>query len=252
MPKKKKSVVLPPLADASHSTSAGVPHGFGTRDGDGQLTGRWKKSGTQFWENPGIMSQSESSIPLDITGVDARNISQLLENSLHVGSGFGSAPDSNADSWDIQGPDDIIKDVMRHVELRKPWRPKLDDSILDKKHNDAQDRMEHGFHIILPDNRVRLMEDELSYRTRASLLDMEVQDAPPPTPPMRPKQSDVKSKKMKANPWYLKPATWYTLKDNAAAEENLSDFAYKKMYADVMVNFQDAGDPGIDEPPHKM
>jgi len=248
MPRKKKVPVLPPIHNGSPPWSA-------RSGGSARYEGDVKDSERRvFWEMDGMAdkagideppSQSEPSTaaPLGMSRDDARSISQLLDDSLQVG--FGANADVNTgDSWEIQSPDDIIRDVTQYVESRKPWRTKLDDSVLEKRHNERQDRLERGFHIILPDNRVRLMEDELSYRTRATLLDMDPEDAPPPTPPRRPSKSKAKSQKMKQNPWYLKPGSWYALKD-PAKEERLNDFPY----ANVILNLPD--EPKTEEPPDR-
>jgi len=187
---------------------------------------------------PHSQSEPSTAVPLEMSGDDARGISQLLDDSLHSASGHSAAPDTvNAgDNWEIQSPEEIIQDVTQFVHARKPWRQKLDDSFLEHKHNERLDRLERGFHIILPDNRVRLMEDELSFRVRCSLLDIDPEDAPPPPQPRRPEKDESHKRRMRQNPWYLKPHSWYSLKDNIhskSAAERSNDFPYANTILNV-------------------
>lgn len=202
------------------------------------------------WD-PDLFSQKPQSEPstaasLGLSRDDASKISQLLDDSLHVNSRFSAAPDSVApeEDWEVQRPEDIISEVTRYVQERKPWRQKLDDSVLEQKHNERQDRLERGFHIILPDNRVRVMEDELSFRVRCSLLDIDPLEVEPPPPLRRPDKNRRHNQKMRMNPWYLKPTSWYSLKEKLKAEqddENSNDFPY----ANVILNLPE--EPKTDE-----
>jgi len=172
-----------------------------------------------------------------MSGDDARGISQLLDDSLHSASGHSAAPDTvNAgDNWEIQSPEEIIQEVTQHVHARKPWRQRLDDSFLEHKHNERLDRLERGFHIILPDNRVRLMEDELSFRVRCSLLDIDPEDVPPEPQPRPPQKEKSKEQRKQQNPWYLKPHSWYSSKDklNAESTKQNNDFPYANAILNV-------------------
>jgi len=179
---------------------------------------------------------------------DVRNLSQQFDDSLQMASsvGFSADPEpfvrQESEGWNVQTPANIIEEVTRLVHERKPWRQRLDDSVLDQKHNERQDRMERGFHIILPDNRVRVMEDELSFRVRCSLLDTDPEEEEPPLPPLRPDMSKFKNKKMRTNPWYLKPEKWYSLEEKLKAEndeENSNDFPY----ANVILNLPNEPKP---------
>jgi hypothetical protein len=167
-----------------------------------------------------------------------------------MASGFTStAPSSGPkaeNDWEVQSVAEIVDEVTRVVQERKPWRHRLDDSVLNIKHNERQDRLERGFHIILPDNRVRVMEDELSYRVRCSLLDISPDEAEPPPPPRRPERYRSKHQRMRSNPWYLKATSWYCPKERLKAEadqEDSNDFPY----ANVILNLP--ADRKNDEPP---
>lgn len=228
MPRKKRASELPPISGQSPPGSANAQSKYDDKrvSWDDMLDKR-------------LHSQSEPStaVPLDISGDDARGISQMLDDSLHTASGQSAAPDTvNAgDNWDIQSPEEIIQDVTQCVHARKPWRQKLDDSFLDNKHNERLDRLERGFHIILPDNRVRVMEDELSYRVRCTLLDMDPEEFAPPLQARPPPKSKTRKNRMRQNPWYLKPHSWYSSKDNPNAEstEKSNDFPYANIILNV-------------------
>lgn len=249
MPKKKPSN-LPPIDGSSprsppwSAQSTGSAVGYREKD---ERRVSWdedafeKLAQAKTFKSLQGLSQSEPSTagPLDMSRDEARGISMMLDDSLHAASGKSAAPATvNAgDNWEVQSPDEIIGDVTQYVHAKKPWRRKLDDSFLEHKHNDRLDRLERGFHIILPDNRVRVMEDELSFRVRCLLQDVDPEDALPPPQPRRPENSKPKNNKMRQNPWYLKPRCWYdkTSKDNPNAEstEKSNDFPYANTILNV-------------------
>merc|ERR1719263_1101347 len=72
------------------------------------------------------------------------------------------------------------------------------------------------------------MEDELSFRVRCSLLDMDPEETEQPRPqPRRGEKSKSKKHKRQQNPWYLKPQSWYSGKDQHAENtEKPNDFPY--------------------------
>jgi len=239
MPKKKKVGELPPVHGPGSARTVG-PTGFYKAKDERRVS--WS-DGLEASLPTTAYSEPSTTVPLDMSRDDAIGLSQRLDDSLHLASGHSIAPDTiNAsDNWDIQTPDEIIQDVTQFIHTRKPWRPKLDDSILEQKHNERQDRLERGFHIILPDNRVRVMEDELSWRVRSSLLDMDPESAPAhwKPPESRRSERDPRNAKhlirMRANPWYLKAQSWYCNKEKLDAEsaaQRSNDFPY----ANVILN----------------
>lgn len=264
MPKKKRGSTLSEAADGAtwghvaptlpRIDGASSPQSAGSGKDD-RYSFRGSIDKDQFpddrrvsWEDGGFAkasagewraSQSEPStaMPLDMSHDDVRDMSQMFDISLHMASGHSAAPQTvhAGDNWDIQSPDEIIQDVTQYVHARKPWRQRLDDSFLEHKHNERLDRMERGFHIILPDNRVRLMEDELSYRVRCSLLDMDPEDVEPPRPQPRRVEKSKPKKQRPENPWYLKPHRWFLPKDQLNAEntEKPNDFPYANAILNV-------------------
>ena len=141
----------------------------------------------------------------------------------------------------VQSADEIIQEVRTHVFKQKPWRGEYDESVLTRRASERQEFFDRSFHIILPDNRVRAVEDRLSRRIRAQLLgesDVGGSDASMvngvgaaatsawgqghsivasarfgeskerPKRPIRPR-----------NPWYLPPNSWHT---GAAAGDGVS------------------------------
>lgn len=256
MPKKKKASELPPLPGASPPGSARSARTLYARGlGDSQRRVFWDPDLTKASTGEGP-SQSEPSTAasLGVLRDDARSISQQFDSSLQAASAFSVAPDSsnNAEDWAVQNPKDIIMEVVQCVHERKPWRPKLDDSILNQKHNERQDRQDRGFHIILPDNRVRVMEDELSFRVRCSLLDIDPSEAEQPAPPSRSDKSKAKNSRMRQNPWYLKPGRWYSPSEKLKLENNEED-RNDFPYANVILNLQEEpireGEKKVEKPP---
>jgi len=245
MPKKKPST-LPPVGSASPRSPPWSRTGsaVGSKDErrvswDDDAFEKLAQAKTSKSLQAPSQSERSTAAPLDMSHGEAHGISLMLDDSLHAASGHSAAPATvNAgDNWEVQSPDEIIQDVTQYVHARKPWRRKLDDSFLEHKHNERLDRLERGFHIILPDNRVRLMEDELSFRVRCLLLDVDPEDALPPPQPRRPEKSKPKNNKMRQNPWYLKPHGWYdkTSKDNPNAQitEKSNDFPYANVILNV-------------------
>jgi len=238
MPRKKKALALPPVGGASPPWSAqsgGSAKGCKGKDDRRVSWDGYLNEGDDGGTGPPSQSEPSTAVPLDMSRDDARGISQLLDDTLQLASGHSAAPDTvhAGDKWDVQSPEDIINEVTQHVHARKPWRPKLDDSYLENKHNERLDRLERGFHIILPDNRVRVMEDELSFRVRCSLLDIDPEDAPPPPQARRPEKDDSHKRRMRQNPWYLKPHSWYSAKDNESTAERSNDFPYANAILNV-------------------
>jgi len=123
---------------------------------------------------------------------------------------------ASSDDWTVQSPEDIIAEVKRCVQARKPWREEVDEALLmEKRNRERQEGIDGGFQIILPDNGVRSMEDQLSRRLRAQLLGEE--DSGPDNLAASfqgPKQDEAKAKaggrKNLRNPWYLSPNVWFS------------------------------------------
>lgn len=232
------AATLPRIDGASSPQSAGSDGKDQSPDASRRVS--WEDGGfAKAGAGEGRASQSEPStaMPLDMSHDDVRDMSQMFDNSLHMASGHSAAPQTvhAGDNWDIQTPDEIIQDVTQYVHARKPWRQWLDDSFLERKHNERLDRLERGFHIILPDNRVRVMEDELSFRVRCSLLDMDPEDVEPPRPqPRRVEKSKPKKHKRPENPWYLEPHRWFLPKDQLNAENTEKPNSFP--YANAILN----------------
>jgi len=159
---------------------------------------------------------------------------------------------SDGDDWIVQTPEEIINEVRRSVQARKPWREEIDEEALEEKRkNEKQERVDRGFHIILPDNRVRAMEDQLSRRLRAQLLGEEEDDeAAPEVSTANPQLTAAQRREERArglrpkarNPWYLPPKIWYSGKVGKDPNQISSGgFPYD---AQIM------GDAAAPKPPH--
>jgi len=251
MPKKKKVSELPPISGSTPPWSARSARSSTKAEFDEPLKDNQRhmflrmesRDLSQTYGGEVPLHLYSSSMPstaasLGMSRDEARGMSLMLDDSLQSTSGvrsFSAAPkDVDAgDQWEVQNVDEILDEVKQCVYERKPWRQMLDDSVLDHRHNERLDREQRGFHIILPDNRVRVMEDELSFRVRSQLLESEDVTPDPPPMPRRPDKNKMKNQRMRMNPWYLKPKSWY--KDKLKAEndeESNNNFPY----ADVVLN----------------
>lgn len=136
---------------------------------------------------------------------------------------------SDAD-WNVQSAEEIIAEVKRCVQARKPWREEVDEALLmEKRNRERQEGIDGSFQIILPDNGVRSMEDQLSRRLRAQLLGEE--DLGPEPPLQAPKQEESKAKagsrKNRRTPWYLHPKVWFSGEmGKDPSEEDSKGFPY--------------------------
>jgi len=135
----------------------------------------------------------------------------VASTSEHSEDGLDE-PEGHMHDWEVQSPEDILKEVRRAVLDRRPWHREedLDDAFLERRRRN--ERGDGGFHIILPDNRVRAVEDQLGSRVRAELLGEDaVEPVAPPLPrrPGRPEDGRPKGPRRHRNPWYLPATHWY-------------------------------------------
>mmetsp|Transcript_19040 Transcript_19040/g.38446 ORF Transcript_19040/g.38446 Transcript_19040/m.38446 type:complete len:276 (-) Transcript_19040:101-928(-) len=158
-------------------------------------------------------------LPSSISRDDVRGYSDVLDRSMEVPFGPGSSKQGASVDWQVQSQDEIIKEVRQFVQAQKPWREEFDESVLERRREaERQERVDRGFMIILPDNRVRAIDTHLSARVHAQLLGEEEVPEPAPLPPPRPRRQDDSKKPRTArkfrNPWYLPPSSWFS--NNAA------------------------------------
>lgn len=210
---KKKPVQLPQVSGAS-------PRSFDDQ-GDAQSFGGSTRR--VLWDpatlpkgSIGDYSEFASTcLPASVSREEAQSLSETLDSQLGSRAAvFEATNEQLGGEWEVQSPDDIIRDVRRAVQERKPWREEFDDAALERRRQiERQDRVDRGYHIILPDNRVRAMEDQLSRRVRAQLLDEEEGPEPPPVaPPKKSSQEESLAKigrRKVRNPWYQPAKTWY-------------------------------------------
>lgn len=162
---------------------------------------------------------------------DARALSSLLDDSIEMPLDFNAARERGGNaSFEVQTPEQIIQEVKRCVQERRPGRVELDDEALEKRRqHERQDRMDHGSLIILPDNRVCAMEDQLSRRVRALLLEEEELPEPAAPAALVRRKGDASAPKARSkpqNPWYLPAKSWYgkgaDVKESAACAAKAS------------------------------
>mmetsp|Transcript_22931 Transcript_22931/g.42491 ORF Transcript_22931/g.42491 Transcript_22931/m.42491 type:complete len:294 (+) Transcript_22931:76-957(+) len=245
MPKKKaETLFLPGLgaqngAESQHGSPRGKTSISNSRNWRGTIDGNSSHRGFQKGRGDAAFAdttQSDLSTTLPSSSrEEGRTVSR--DFAYESRDGFSATRDSSAEDWQVQSPEEIIRDVKRYVHAMKPWRQELDDSILEKRrYQEKQDRLDRVFHILLPDNRVRAMEDELSTRVRGQILDDEepkVEPVAAPPPQQRRLLEDIKAKghKKVKNPWYMPAASWHK---NTAAE-NTGDVRETFPYANVIL-----------------
>lgn len=142
-------------------------------------------------------------------------------------------PGGGGNDWQVQSPEDILIHAEELVHRRRPAWGTLDDSLLVAR-QDFKDRSSGGCHIILPDNRVRAMEDQLSQRVRAQLLGEQGPEMTPlaPKPIRRRKEADSRPRAppKPRTPWYLPAEKWFSKEASGEDAEKGGGFPYDGRY----------------------
>lgn len=144
---------------------------------------------------------------------------------------FGNSVGSD---WQVQSPQEVLQEAKENVRRRRPGEELLDDHQLELLSR-PQDKSHRGCHIILPDNRVRAMEDQLSARVRARLLDegkgpMETPRAPRPQRRRPQAESRPRAPPKPRTPWYLPPTQWFNKEGTGENDEGGGGFPYDGRY----------------------
>jgi len=231
---KKKPVKLPQVSGATprREFQAKIASGRAGQSSCGGEDLLWE--GGAFHLQRSILSPAE-----------AHQLSEFLDASISLPLSFGGCSGSRSSSggsgkvdgehecavsgkeWQVQSKEDILQDVKKAVLERRPWHREedLDDAFLERRRRSERElRGDSGIHIILPDNRVRAMEDQLGSRIRAELLGEEEGFEHAVSAPSCLRRADESRAKAKAarrprNPWYLPASYWYNpeaLKDPSA------------------------------------
>lgn len=181
----------------------------------------------------GASSEEVSTACPDIASLDdMRDISRLLDSTLQSHSLYETFSHTVDTDWKVREVSEILADVRQFVHEQKPWRPPLDDSILEKKVRDKRLEPHDSCLIILPDNRVQNMEDRLSLRVRAELLNEPLPptgstDALDDSLSAMPSTNHLGTSKLTSetsnsgaavrkkirNPWYMNPKDWHNKAD---------------------------------------
>eukprot|EP00933_Yihiella_yeosuensis_P063674 TRINITY_DN6689_c0_g2_i1.p1 TRINITY_DN6689_c0_g2~~TRINITY_DN6689_c0_g2_i1.p1 ORF type:complete len:279 (+),score=63.08 TRINITY_DN6689_c0_g2_i1:123-959(+) len=204
MPKKKTR--LPEVKGATPRTYTDRTSSWGSQYESGYSRG-------QSYQDPSNSHGHSASFAMSLKG----SLSEEVDLSSFAGEDG---------EWKVPDPEDIIKEVRRCVQARKPWREDVDEEKLEamRKADDQERKGGGGFHILLPDNRVKAMEDQLSRRLRAQLLgETEEDEAKPSAEPAMAKAAPIQPPAMNRrlpeqtrvrvqvrNPWYLPAKIWYT------------------------------------------
>jgi len=186
-------------------------------------------------DGPSSPSRFTSGIVSEMRHQDrAQAVSRILDDSLKLVSASTAAGNGFAaplNEWEVQSPEQILEDVKKSVYSRKPWRQQPDDSLLEQRV-----RCHDWTPIPLPDNRVRLHEEQLSVRARCQLLNM---DLPPPEAPEIVRKPKAKGINKVPNPWYLPAKKWYSLQEHL---RSLEDRGCNFPYANEVYNLNGESD----------
>jgi len=168
------------------------------------------------------MSTNVPSMSLE----EAVGLSQLLDSAFELPKDFDSVGGLTEDGLAVSSPEMVLKDVKKYVRERKPWLQEVDDALLERRRK--EERTDPGCLIILPDNRVRSVDDQLNRRIRAMLLGEEA----PETTHTAPKDADKKKEQQRRkvrNPWYVSPDQWFSEKALMGADEADDGFPYDNL-----------------------
>lgn len=176
-------------------------------------------------------SDLSTCLPASISVGDVKSLSEALDRSLDISAALGPGRgDTGENEWDVQSQEEILRTARRCVQEKKPWREEVDDASLERRRQ--TDRIDRGYLIILPDNRVRPMDAQLSRRVRAQLLgEEEVPEVPAlAAAPRRQEEKKPRGPRRMRNPWYLSPGEWFA--KNAATDPGKGEvgrFPYDQM-----------------------
>jgi hypothetical protein len=157
---------------------------------------------------------------------EAVGLSQLLDSAFELPKDFDSAGGLSEDGLAVSSPEMILKDVKKYVRERKPWLQEVDDALLDRRRK--EERTDPGCLIILPDNRVRSVDDQLNRRIKAMLLGEEATEAIHTAPKEADKKKEQQRRKIR-NPWYVSPNHWYSEKALMGSDEQDDGFPYDNL-----------------------
>lgn len=147
-------------------------------------------------------SNKEDSVPRE----RARKLAEALDTSFDLPPGLKASLAEN--DWKVQSPQEILAEVRQRVQELKPWREALDEGLLDAQRQGQSD--DRGALIILPDTRIRSVEEDLSRRVRAQLLGEPLSAEPSSATPRKPiAEKKARGPRKVRNPWYLPAKSWY-------------------------------------------
>eukprot|EP00931_Biecheleriopsis_adriatica_P114709 TRINITY_DN90621_c0_g1_i1.p1 TRINITY_DN90621_c0_g1~~TRINITY_DN90621_c0_g1_i1.p1 ORF type:complete len:276 (-),score=73.68 TRINITY_DN90621_c0_g1_i1:12-839(-) len=190
---------------------------------------------------PGATPRTHKDSSHGASALQASDMSTVLPSSISwagtsrspLEAGISADLLTASEEWNVQECEEIIAEVRRCVQARKPWREEVDEAQLEQQRkSERQVDNDRGYHIILPDNRIRAIEDELDKRLRAQLLGEDLgddqqkelgkdahsqsggRDDSKPKAKAKPAKSVKAAKpqgpKRVRNPWYINPNIWFS------------------------------------------
>eukprot|EP00928_Gymnodinium_smaydae_P048713 TRINITY_DN32615_c0_g1_i1.p1 TRINITY_DN32615_c0_g1~~TRINITY_DN32615_c0_g1_i1.p1 ORF type:complete len:270 (+),score=49.44 TRINITY_DN32615_c0_g1_i1:133-942(+) len=209
-PRKKPSS---PRAGSSLYASAGIGDSL---EGSDHL-GASASSSTGAADGLASLSREDARAFSRFVNTSLEHSLEDPEIALQAATGVADVDD---DEWQLQSVQEIVADARRRVQAQKPWRAEMDDKILETRPHGERSGKDRGYHIILPDNRVRSLDDSFSRHVRAQLLGVKEEKLPDygynaaqqPLSARRRDEARPKPRPKIQNPWYLPVKTWYTKK----------------------------------------
>lgn len=209
-----------------------LPQVPGATPRQGKAPSAWIKHGiSEISTHPGaslshhgFSSEMSTHVP-SMSLEEAVGLSQLLDSAFELPKDFDSVGGLSDDGLAVSSPEMVLKDVKKYVRERKPWLQEVDDALLERRRK--EERSDPGCLIILPDNRVRSVDDQLNRRIKAMLLGEE-----PPETHTAPKEADKKKEQQRRkvrNPWYVSPDQWYSEKALMGSDEQDDGFPYDNL-----------------------
>lgn len=227
MPKKLPAVQKPQASERSLSLVDAGALAF-KRNGVWQVPSESRSSSGSFRSTVGHQVKAPLALSMD----EAEHLSIMLDNTLEVPVdpvlGSAGMASTSFEEWGSQTPQEIIQEAKALLHERFGV---LDDSVLEKQKTEEPPQLDKSSLIVLPDNRVRSMEDRVSDRMRALLLHEEevpeeLKETAPAASMASRRPSDSKRKAVR-NPWYIPPTDWYSEKAiQMAAKEGSEVFPY--------------------------
>lgn len=216
MPKKREKDVL---------KLPRIPGALGSVSVKGGISDVSTSTGGRAFTSVGISDFTANGPSISVE--DAVGLTQLLDSALELPNDLGITGGLGDDALAISSPAAILKNVKKIVRERNPHLEEVDDALLERRRK--EDRAVPGCHVILPDSRVRRVDDQLNRHIRAALLGEDVTESVTPAPPRREEETKKEKVKRVRNPWYIHPKDWHSENAMRADDEDTIRNPYENL-----------------------